>query len=179
MRKAVFLDRDNTLIKDEGYFHDPDKIELMPGIEDALQNLQDAGYLLVGITNQSGIGRGYFPESDAIAVHAKLIRILGSRGIELKKIYYCPHAPEDNCICRKPKPFLILKAAEELDIDLGKSYFIGDHLVDMEAGRAAGTKTILLSPREGSTSEKIDFSAPSGDAAAQWILSNEKLHLYI
>ncbi len=145
--KAAFLDRDNTIIKDEGYFHDPDGIVLMPGAVEALRLLRDAGFLLFIITNQSGVGRGFFPESDVLAVHERLSEMLAKEGVSLARIYYCPHAPEDLCECRKPKPFLILKAAREFDVDLAKSVFIGDHSKDMEAAKAAGVPGILI--REG------------------------------
>jgi histidinol-phosphate phosphatase family protein len=173
-KKAVFLDRDNTLIKDDGYFHDPNAVIFFPSATTGLLKLQQAGFLLLVVTNQSGIGRKYFPESDTLAVHEKIISLLQEQGVRLEKIYYCPHAPDEQCPCRKPKPFLILKAAQEFGIDLAKSFFIGDHMKDMEAGRAAGTMTVFIGPPQ--QSPVIDLTAPTFLNAAEQIISYEKLH---
>ena len=174
MPEAIFLDRDNTIIKDNGYFHDPNAVVFMPHAALGLLELQRAGFLLVVVTNQSGIGRGYFPESDTIAVNQKITELLREQGVLLEKIYYCPHIPKDNCACRKPKPFLILKAAQELGIDLAKSFFIGDHMKDMDAGRAAGTATLFLGSPEKSPS--IDLAARDLKEAAEKIADYEKIH---
>lgn len=170
--KAVFFDRDKTIIEDDGYFHDPEGIVFMPRAVEGLAALERAGFLLFIVTNQSGVGRGYFPESDTIAVHKKIIELLEKQGIRLEKIYYCPHAPEDQCVCRKPKPFLIFKAAEEFGIDLSKSFFIGDHMKDMEAGRAAGVTTVFVGSPEKSSG--ADISAPDILVAAEKIVGYEK-----
>jgi D-glycero-D-manno-heptose 1,7-bisphosphate phosphatase len=172
-RKAIFLDRDNTIIRDDGYFHDPNTIVFLPGVIDGLLRLQEAGFLFFIVTNQSGVGRGYFPESDVVAVHKKIIALLHEQGVLMRKIYYCPHAPEENCPCRKPKPFLILRAAKEFDIDLAKSFFIGNHVKDMEAGHAAGTMTVFIGTPE--RSPIIDFEAQSFVEATEKIISYEKL----
>lgn len=168
------MDRDNTLIRDDGFFHDPNAVIFIPGALKGLLKLQHAGFLLFIATNQSGIGRGYFPKSAAIAVNEKITKLLRGKGIRMEKIYYCPHAPEENCPCRKPKPFLILKAAEEFGLDLAKSFFIGDHMKDMEAGRAAGTMTVFIGSPE--KSPVIDFAAPHLAEAADKIIAYEKLH---
>jgi D-glycero-D-manno-heptose 1,7-bisphosphate phosphatase len=173
-QKAIFLDRDNTIIKDDGYFHDPNAIAFVPGAATGLLKLQRAGFLLVIVTNQSGVGRGYFPESDAIAVNEKVTELLKEQGIRIEKTFYCPHAPQENCPCRKPKPFLILKAAEEFGLDLAKSFFIGDHIKDMEAGRAAGTMTVFIGSSE--KSPVIDLGAQNLAEAADLVISYEKLH---
>ena len=147
VRKAVFLDRDKTIIEDdEGYFHDPATIVFVPGAVEALKALQKAGFALVVVTNQSGIGRSYFPESDTIAVHATMSRLLEEQGVHIEKIYYCPHTPDDDCDCRKPKPGLIFEAAAELELDLDNSFFIGDHGKDIEAARNAEVTGILINP---------------------------------
>jgi D-glycero-D-manno-heptose 1,7-bisphosphate phosphatase len=177
MHKAIFLDRDNTIIKDDGYFHDPDAIVFMPGAIEGLRELHRAKFLLFIITNQSGVGRGYFPESDVVAVHEKITAVLKEQKAPIEKIYYCPHTPEDNCPCRKPKPFLIFKAAQEFDIDLAKSFFIGDHMKDMEAGQGAGTATAWVGPPDKSSeSSLIDLSASDIHEAAIKIISHETLH---
>lgn len=148
MRKAIFLDRDNTLIRDEGYFHDPEKVEFFPGVVEGLRELQSAGFLLIVVSNQSGISRGIFKESDAIAVHEKMNELLGCHNVKIQGFYYCPHVPDENCECRKPKPFLVFKGANEFKVDIPKSFFIGNDIKDMETGRAAGAKTVLISPPE-------------------------------
>ena len=119
--KAIFLDRDNTLIEDPGYLADPDGVRILPGVELALKSLAQAGYLLVVVTNQSGIARGYFTEADLASIHAKLAADLSVEGAHLDGILYCPHHPDIGeppyrriCDCRKPLPGLVLRAAEEL-----------------------------------------------------------------
>lgn len=174
MQKAAFLDRDNTLVKDDGYFHDPNGIVFMPGAAEALRKLQSAGYLLFVVTNQSGVGRGYFPESDTIAVNEKMADLLAAQGVTLAKTYYCPHAPDANCECRKPKPFLILKAAGEFGIDLAKSFSVGNHITDMEAGRAAGTTTIFIGAEESAKPPSADLWAPDLPTAAERILNYQR-----
>ncbi len=173
-KKAVFLDRDNTLIDDGGYSHDASAVKFVAGAFDALLALQRAGFLLFVVTNQSGIGRGYFPEADAIAVHSRITDMLRERGVRIEKIYYCPHAPEEGCECRKPKPFLVLKAAEEFGIDLAKSFFVGDHIKDAETGRAAGIMTVLIGHAEASP--MADISVRNIAEATEKIISYEKLH---
>ncbi len=171
-RKAVFFDRDKTIIEDSGYFHDPEGVVFMPRVVEGLAALERAGFLLFIVTNQSGVGRGYFPESDTIAVHEKIIELLEKQGIRLQKIYYCPHAPEDQCICRKPKPFLIFKAAQEFGVDLSKSFFAGDLEKDIETGRAAGVATVFIGSPEKSFG--ADISAADVFEAAEKIVGYEK-----
>jgi len=170
--RAVFLDRDNTVIKDDGYFHDPQGIVFMPRAVEGLLELQRAGFLLFIVTNQSGIGRGYFPESDTIAVHERIMELLRHEGVRLEKIYYCPHAPEERCLCRKPKPNLILKAAREFEIDLARSFFIGDHEKDIEAGRAAGLVNVFVGSSKVPAAAEI--SAADVFEAARLVISYQK-----
>lgn len=149
--KAVFLDKDGTLIEDIPYNVDPHRIVFATDAATTLQRLHQAGYLLVVITNQSGVARGYFPESALDAVEQRLADWFDSIGIALSGFYYCPHHPDGvvepyaiACDCRKPGPGLLLGAAQELDIDLTQSWFIGDILNDVEAGRIAQCRTVLL-----------------------------------
>lgn len=151
MRKAVFLDKDGTLIEDVPYNVDPDKIRLAACAPEGLRQLHAAGYLLVIVSNQSGVARGLFPERALRGVETRLRELLEQQGVPLDGFYYCPHHPEGivpaykiECECRKPRPGLILKAAEELGIDLTRSWFIGDILNDVEAGHRAGCRTILI-----------------------------------
>jgi D-glycero-D-manno-heptose 1,7-bisphosphate phosphatase len=147
---AVFMDRDGTVIVDVGYPSRPEQVELLPDTAAGLARLKADGFKLVVISNQSGIGRGLVTEADAQRVHARLVAVLADAGVDLDGAYYCPHAPEDACTCRKPSPELILRAARELDLDPGRSFMVGDRDSDLESGRRAGCRTILLGrPTDG------------------------------
>lgn len=141
---AVFLDRDGTLIDDVGYISDPEDVRLLPGAADALQALRDAGFRLVVISNQSGLGRGLITQEQADAVHERFLSELQRAGARVDAAYYCPHAPDEGCRCRKPLPGLILDAARELGLDLERSVMVGNSEVDVSAGEAAGARAILL-----------------------------------
>lgn len=146
MNKAVFLDRDGTIIIDRGYLSDPDGIELIPDAVDALEKLQEAGFQLVIISNQSAIGRGMCSKSDVEAVNTRMCEVFEEYGIKFDEIVYCPHTPEDVCDCRKPEPKMILDVAERLSIDLKESAMVGDKMSDVNAGVAAGCGiNVLLS----------------------------------
>lgn len=152
MHKAVFLDKDGTLIRDVPYNVDPAKIRLYPDVPEALQLLQQHGYRLVVISNQSGVARGYFEEPALTGVRDELSAQVGKYGVTLDGFYYCPHHPQGtvaaytmDCLCRKPKPGLLLRAAQELTIDLTCSWMIGDTPSDVEAGETAGCRSILIS----------------------------------
>jgi D,D-heptose 1,7-bisphosphate phosphatase len=149
--KAVFLDKDGTLIKDIPFNVDPQLITLSGNCVEGLKHLQEAGYLLVIVSNQAGVAYGYFTEAELLPVKAKLSELLLEYGINLSGFYYCPHHPEgiiakytSVCKCRKPAPGLLFKAAKELNIDLSNSWMIGDILNDVEAGERAGCRTILI-----------------------------------
>jgi D-glycero-D-manno-heptose 1,7-bisphosphate phosphatase len=135
--RALFLDRDGTLITDVGYPRDPALVEPLPGAIDALRELQHSWKLVI-ISNQSGIGRGLITGAEAAAVHARVVEVFAAGGVTFAGAYYCPHAPDAGCRCRKPAPGLLLDAAAELDLDLTTSAMIGDKPSDLEAGRAAG-----------------------------------------
>jgi histidinol-phosphate phosphatase family protein len=140
-RPALFLDRDGTLIEDTGFVSDPRDVRPLPGAGEALRRAVDAGYLLVVISNQSGVARGLIDVDQLAAVDAEFRLQFRERfGIEFDAVLYCPHGPDDRCQCRKPEPGNLLRAAEELDIDLSSSLMIGDRPSDLEAGRAAGTR---------------------------------------
>jgi len=151
--KAVFLDRDDTLIVDPGYISDPDQVRLIDGVASALNQFRNMGYRLVVISNQSAVARGLITEKQLGHIHARLKELLGRQGAYLDGIYYCPHHPEGSVPeyrkdsdDRKPGPGMLLTAAQELDIDLSQSWMIGDSARDIHAGRAAGCKTILVDP---------------------------------
>jgi len=141
---AVFLDRDGTLIHDVGYISDPADVRLVPAAADALRALRDAGFRLVVISNQSGLGRGLVTQEQADAVHRRFVEELERAGAQIDAAYYCPHAPDEDCRCRKPLPGLILDAARELGLDLARSVMVGNSEVDVSAGEAAGARAILL-----------------------------------
>ena len=150
--RAVFLDKDGTLVENLPYNVNPDRIRLAPKAGQALRLLHQSGYQLVIVTNQSGIARGYFKEEALEAVEGRLRDLLRAEGgVPLAGFYYCPHLAEGSvpryaieCSCRKPEPGMLLKAADELDIDLTRSWMVGDILNDVEAGNRAGCSTILI-----------------------------------
>jgi D-glycero-D-manno-heptose 1,7-bisphosphate phosphatase len=151
VNRAIFLDKDGTLIEDVPYNVDPALIRLMPGALQGLRVLQSAGYRLIVISNQAGVARGYFPECALEGVERTLRELLAAGGVRLDGFYYCPHHPEGTvpeyavaCHCRKPAPGMVLRAAGDHQVDLEQSWFIGDILHDVEAGRAAGCRTVLI-----------------------------------
>jgi len=151
LQPAIFLDRDGTLIRNEHYGFDPGRMQLLPGVIQGLQALQRIGYRFIVITNQSGIARGYFQERHLAAMHRRLRQILSAYGIRLDSIYYCPHHPDGQvsgfniaCGCRKPQPGMLHRAARERQVDLGRSWLVGDILNDVQAGNTAGCRTILI-----------------------------------
>jgi D,D-heptose 1,7-bisphosphate phosphatase len=148
-RRAIFLDRDGTITIDTGYPSDPDDVELLPGTANGLRALRDRGWALVLVSNQSGVGRGLITPAQAQAVHERLTAVLRESGVELDGAYYCPHAPDDGCECRKPRSALLRRAASELGLDLASSVMVGDRQSDVAAGRDAGCTTILLGQAEG------------------------------
>lgn len=171
MRRAVYLDRDGTVIVDRGYLADAGGVELLPRAGEALARLAHDGFLLVLVTNQSGIGRGYFGPDAVDAQHRRLADLLADCAVGFAAAAVCPHAPWEACQCRKPKPGLLLDTAERLDIDLSQSFMVGDKISDTQAGRSAGCTTVLLG--NGSPLARpaaCDHVAPDIGAAADWIL---------
>lgn len=144
--KAVFLDRDGTLIYDppDAIVDRAEKLKLIPQTLDALKLLATLDYGVILITNQLGIATGRLSEDEFHEIHNTFLRMVEPSGITILKTYFCPHAPEDNCECRKPKPGMLLQAAKDFDIDLAHSWMIGDRLSDVQVGINAGTKTILV-----------------------------------
>ena len=145
--KAIFLDRDGTLIYDYGYLSDPARVRPYKCVPHALKLLQQAGYHLFIVSNQSGIGRGYFSRQDALAVNDRLCQLL--RPVSFDEIVFCPHAPTQPCTCRKPLPQLGLQLAKKHHIDLAASFMIGDKKSDVEFGHALGCKSILVQTANG------------------------------
>ena len=174
--RAVFLDRDGTIMEDSNYVGDVERVLVIPGAPAALKRLQEAGYKLFIITNQSGVGRGYFTHEAVEAIHSHLDKYFGQTGVKFDRYYVCPHHPEDNCDCRKPKPKFLLDAAREYGLDLSRSFMIGDRTSDLQAGINAGVPTILVLTGVGRQTlakqeAKPDHVAEDIGAAATWILN--------
>lgn len=174
--RAVFLDRDGTVNEDFGYSADPNKVHILPGVIQALSILKEHSWLLVIVSNQSGIGRGYYNLEDLSAVQEKIEAELAIDGINLDGFYFCPHAPDERCSCRKPEPGLLFRAASELGINLAHSWMVGDKISDIAAGQRAGCRSILIN-RNQQSGEKTQTGdnqyailKPDLLAAAQYIL---------
>ena len=152
MKRAIFIDRDGTLNVERNYLSRPEDLELIPGAGESLALARAAGWTIVVITNQSGIGRGYFDESTLDFIHGHLLGLLAAESSGVDAIYHCPHIPSDSCTCRKPEPGMLQQAATDLGIDLSASWMIGDNVSDIGAGIAAGCRTILVRTGHGERS---------------------------
>ena len=172
--RAVFLDRDGTICKDVDYCSRVEDFHVLPTVPEAIRLLNQNGFKVVLITNQSGISRGYFTKEILDEIHARMESELAKHGANVDAIYYCPHHPDDGCDCRKPKTGLLTKAAEELGIDLNSSYMIGDMQKDIDVGRTVGCKTILVTtgPEGGDGVTNANYTADSLSQATEWILAN-------
>jgi D-glycero-D-manno-heptose 1,7-bisphosphate phosphatase len=176
-RPFILLDRDGTLNVERHYLSDPDQLDLFPGVPAALRRLRDLGYGLVIVTNQSGVGRGYFTLEAVERVHERLRALLAEEGASIDGIYLCPHSPDQECDCRKPLPGMALQAQAEFGFDLKQAIVIGDKKVDIDLGRAIGATTILVRTGWGADAEKAGDSLPDAivddlPAAVQWIEAN-------
>lgn len=170
--KAVFLDRDGTLVRDVHFCRRVEDLHLLPGVPRAVRLLNEEGFRVVVITNQSGIGRGYLTRETLAAIHRKLGEELARRGAAVDAIYYCPHHPEEGCECRKPRPGLFLTAIRELGVDPAASYVVGDRERDLEPGRSLGCKAILVNTGPLEKDVAADFTAPSLLEAVHWIIGD-------
>lgn len=178
--KAVFVDRDGTINVDVHYLDDPDKFEMYPGVPIGVKKLQEHGFKIIVITNQSGIARGYFTEEQLSGVHERMKQEFQKFGVTLDGIYYCPHHPDDKCNCRKPNTGLFEKAIREHNINVEKSYMLGDKILDISAGEKIGVRTVLIPEphlREDFLSQKNeweyhpDYIADDFLDAIDWILN--------
>ncbi len=150
MEKMIIIDRDGVINHDsDDYIKSPEEWTPIPGSLEAISRLKKAGYLVTIATNQSGIARGLFSEQTLQDIHAKMTELLAMRGASIDGIYYCPHGPQTNCICRKPKPGLLIKIAQDFDIDLAQTPFVGDNVSDIKAAVMAQAKPILLRTGKG------------------------------
>lgn len=143
-RRFIVLDRDGTIIEEREYLSHPEQVALIPGVGAALRRLRQMGFGLVMITNQSGVGRGYFEQAQLELIHERLNQLLDQEGVQLDRIYVCPHTPDDGCACRKPGTRLIEQAAKELGLNLENSIVIGDKDCDVDMGRRVGAITFLV-----------------------------------
>jgi D-glycero-D-manno-heptose 1,7-bisphosphate phosphatase len=195
MDKAVFLDRDGTIARDVHYCRRPEDLEILPTVPEAVRLLNETGFKVVVITNQSGLARGFFDEATLSLIHDKMKHELSVQGARIDAVYYCPHHPDVHCACRKPGTALFEQAAREMAIDLNQSFVIGDTAMDIGAGQAVGAHTILVTtgsqppPVIASHPDEIgrrgnldgmkqpmidslvpDFTAPDMLTAAGWVL---------
>ena len=169
--RAVFLDRDGTVIEDVDFLTRADQLRILPQVPEALRLLKDAGFLLIVVTNQSAIARGWLTEERLAGIHEELNRMLAAQGARVDAFYYCPHLPGATdgryaqvCRCRKPEPGLLEQAAGEWNVDLARSYTVGDGERDMEAGRRAGCATVRIGPSaEGRANATSAADAASAD----------------
>lgn len=182
--RAVFLDRDGTLILEKNYLRHVKDIKLIRGVVQSLKMLREQGFKLILVTNQSGIARGYFTEEKLKKIHGRLQKMLYRKGAGLDAIYYCPHHPDDECLCRKPSLGLIIQARKAFNIDLRASYSVGDHTGDFLLGQEMGGKGIFVLTGHGAREQvKIrasqgklspDYVARNLPAAARWILNDSR-----
>lgn len=190
---AVFLDRDGTINEEVGYLDSLDKLKIIPASYKAIKLINLSGMKAVVISNQAGVARGFFTEGFVHEVNNRLLTDLQKNGASIDKFYYCPHHPEDgkgkylqSCNCRKPAPGMLLQAAQDLNIDLANSYFVGDRFIDMETAKKVGAKGILVKtgygedllqddgPDTATPENRPDFIATDILEAVQWILKKRK-----
>jgi D-glycero-D-manno-heptose 1,7-bisphosphate phosphatase len=182
---AVFLDRDGTINEQMGYINHLSRFKLLPQAVPAIRRLNEAGVKVVMVTNQSGAARGYFPASLVDEVHAHLKQVLAAGGAHLDGIYVCLHGPADGCDCRKPRPTLMEQAARDLDLDLSRSYLVGDRYSDIQTAANAGAKGILVLTGYGRG--EYEYVRPTQpvqpvhvaadlEKAVEWILADLRQH---
>jgi D-glycero-D-manno-heptose 1,7-bisphosphate phosphatase len=183
VKPAVFVDRDGTVIEEVGYLNRLDRVAFFPWTVDAIRVLNDAGFLVVLVTNQAGVARGYFEESLVRAAHDLIDQRVREGGARIDAYYYCPHHPDaavdayrQACDCRKPRPGMLRQASRDLDIDLARSFVVGDRWIDVRMGQAAGAKTVLVRTGYGLEEEAqpdgttADLVADTLMEASAWII---------
>ena len=190
---AVFLDRDGTINEEVGYLDSLDKLKIIPSAYEAIRLINESGMKVVVISNQAGVARGFFTEDFVKITHEYLQTALRQQGATIDNFYYCPHHPTEgiepyrkDCNCRKPAPGMLLRAVQDLNIDLTRSYLVGDRFNDMEAGKKIGVRGILVKtgfgqsllqddgPDEATPENKPDFIAADILEAVKWILKNKE-----
>lgn len=190
MDKIVFLDRDGTINEEVEYLHRPSDLVILPGVSAALKRLKEQGFRLVVVTNQAGVARGYYSESDVDQLHEYMNRLLAEDGAEIDRFFYCPHHPahgigayKKSCHCRKPDIGMFEMAENYFQVDKSHSYMVGDKLLDTEAGHKYGVSSVLVGTGYGKElykglteeqkKEAFDAYAKDMTAAAEWILQKE------
>jgi D-glycero-D-manno-heptose 1,7-bisphosphate phosphatase len=183
LRHAVFLDRDGTIIEEVGYLNHVSRFRMFPFVAAAIHRLNDAGFPVIVVTNQSGVGRGYFPESLVHTVNELMTQQLAKAGAKIDAIYYCPHTSAENCSCRKPRTGMLDLAAHEHALDLQRSFVVGDRYGDMDLARNAHARSVLVRTGYGEgelawhaakRSWQPDFVAEDLTQAADWILRQQE-----
>jgi D-glycero-D-manno-heptose 1,7-bisphosphate phosphatase len=183
LRPAVFLDRDGTITEEVGYLNHTSRFRMFPFVAAAIRRLNEAGLPVIVVTNQSGVGRGYFPESLVHAVNELMTQQLAEKGAKIDAIYYCPHTSAENCSCRKPRTGMLDRAALEHTLDLQRSFVVGDRYGDMELARNARARSVLVRTGYGEGelawhaakwASPPDFVAEDLTQAADWILRQQK-----
>ncbi|MFA6635794.1 MAG: HAD family hydrolase [Candidatus Omnitrophota bacterium] len=177
MKRAVFFDRDGTINEDVGYFCSMDQFHFIPKAVDALKLVQNDFELFI-VTNQSGVARKIFFEADLILFNREIEDLLHENGITIKKTYYCPHLPDNRCFCRKPSPYFLKQAAKEYDIDLKRSFVVGDHPHDIEMAVSVGARSVYVLTGHGKKHrneliEQPNYIAGNIFVAAQWIRAHK------
>ena len=187
-KTTIFLDRDGTLNEDTGYVTSPEKLTLFPGVVESVARLNRLGNRLVLVTNQSAIARGFMTVEDLHLIHQKLHNELEVGGGWLDGIFFCPHHPEDACVCRKPRPGLIHQAVKELHVNAAQSYLIGDKHIDMVLAQAVGSIGVLVMTSEFSQEAlkamerdqcQVGHVASSFSEAADWIVDDAQSRAWI
>ena len=170
-KKSVFLDRDGVLNKSFGFRppNNASELQILPGAPQAVAKLSQAGFLVFVVTNQGGVGLGYMTSENLASIHEKLTQEVEKAGGTFTEIMACIHKPRAGCACRKPKPGMLLDLAHKYNVDLRKSFMIGDRDMDIQAGQAAGTTTILIKSNE-KTEQTADYTCPNLLAASELIL---------
>lgn len=169
-KRAVFLDRDGVINKAYGFRppNNPDELVVFKGVPEAIRNFNEAGLLVFVVTNQGGVGLGYMTPAELDEIHDRLREKVAEGGGEFTEIRACIHKPKEGCSCRKPKPGMLLDLAEKYNVDLSQSFMVGDRDMDIQAGKAAGTTTILIKSKE-KTKEQADYTCPNLLAASRLI----------
>ena len=175
--RAVFMDRDGTVIKDSHYLSDPEGVQIYKGVIGALKQLEKKGWNLIIGTNQSGVARGYFTMDAVERIHRKFLSICRKNGVNIRQIFVCPHHPGDLCRCRKPKTGMLTDAAKKFNLDLKECVVVGDKKCDIEWGRKVGARTVLVLTGKGRRTRAKGNAKPhhvsrSLPHAARWILDN-------
>ena len=179
--RAVFLDRDGVINEEVNYLRHPEEFRLLPRSARAIRELRKAGFRVVVVTNQSGLARGYFSQQDLAAVHERMQHELAKARTRVDGIYICPHHPDDACLCRKPGVLLFQRAAQDLHLDLMRSFFVGDKLTDLVPGKTLGGRTVLALTGHGRREQELakeqgfqpDYVAVDLYKAAQWIIHED------